>query len=109
MNLGHALACSGPIDRRAWLKVGALNLGALCSGMHPNLAQVLGSEEANRQKRNFSVILFWANGGPSHLETFDLKPDAPSGIRGPFQPIRTNVPGTHICEHLPRLATLADK
>src|SRR5439155_8447796 len=55
------------------------------------------------------VILFWANGGPSHLDTFDLKPDAPAEIRGPFRPIRTNVPGLHITERLPRLAKLADR
>jgi len=48
-------------------------------------------------------------GGPSHLDTFDLKPDAPAEIRGEFQPIATNVPGIEICELLPRLAKLADK
>jgi len=61
---------------------------------------------ANQQ---FSVILFWANGGPSHLDLFDLKPDAPAEIRGPFKPIATNVPGIEITELLPRLAKLADK
>jgi hypothetical protein len=60
-------------------------------------------------KRDFSVILFWANGGPSHLDLFDLKPDAPAEYRGPFQPIATNVPGMDICELLPRLARLGDK
>ena len=59
--------------------------------------------------RDFSVILFWANGGPSHIDLFDLKPDAPVEYRGPFRPIRTNVPGIEINEHLPRLAELADK
>ena len=98
--------CSGPIDRRTWLKLGGLSFGALCAGVSPNLAQVLANEAADR---DFSVILFWANGGPSHLETFDLKPGAPAEIRGDFQPIRTNVPGIDICEHLPRLATMADK
>ena len=48
--------------------------------------------------------MFWANGGPSHLDTFDLKPDAPAEIRGPFRPIPTNVPGVCITERLPRLA-----
>src|SRR5205807_413379 len=59
--------------------------------------------------KDFSVILFWANGGPSHLDTFDLKPQAPAEIRGPFHPIRTKVPGLHINERLPILATMADK
>jgi len=58
---------------------------------------------------DFSVILFWAHGGPSHLETFDLKPEAPAEIRGPFRPIRTKVPGLDICEFLPRLANIADR
>jgi len=51
----------------------------------------------------------WANGGPSHLETFDLKPNAPVEYRGDFKPIRTNVPGIEICELLPNLAKMADK
>src|SRR5437588_10680440 len=100
--------CPGPLDRRTWLKIGGLSLGALCTGMGPTLAQVLASEEAGRRRQDFSVILFWANGGPSHLETFDLKPDAPAEIRGEFRPIATRVPGMTISEHLPRLARLAD-
>src|SRR5215212_5867561 len=98
------MSCSGPLDRRTWLKIGGLSLGALCTGS-PTLAQLLAKEAADRE---FSVILFWANGGPSHLETFDLKPDAPDQIRGPFRPIRTNVPGMHITERLPMLAKMAD-
>jgi hypothetical protein len=95
------------MDRRAWLKLGGLSFGALCTGS-PNLAQLLAAESAG-PVRDFSVILFWANGGPSHLETFDLKPEAPAEIRGDFRPIRTNVAGTHICELMPRLAGMADK
>src|SRR5262249_32824170 len=80
----------------------------------PSLARLFAAEEAASRRgralsRDFSVILFWANGGPSHLETFDLKPNAPAEIRGPFRPIRTNVPGIEISEHLPRLARLADR
>ena len=100
------IPCSGPLDRRTWLKVGGMSLGALCTGAGPSLSQLLADERADR---DFSVILFWANGGPSHLETFDLKPGAPAEIRGEFRPIRSNVPGIDICEHLPRLARLADK
>jgi hypothetical protein len=86
-----------------------LSLGALCSGLAPNLSRLFASEERTRTSGGFSVILFWANGGPSHLETFDLKPNAPAEFRGPFRPIATNVPGIEICEHLPRLAKMADK
>ena len=94
------------LDRRAWLKLGGLSMGALVSGIEPSLARLFAAEKADK---DFSVILFWANGGPSHLETFDLKPNAPAEVRGPFKPINTNVPGIQISEQLPRLAKLADK
>jgi hypothetical protein len=87
-------------------------LGALVTGLQPSLARLFAVEQAtNRGKlsRDFSVILFWANGGPSHLDMFDLKPEAPTEIRGPFRPIRTNVAGIHITELLPTLAKMADK
>ena len=107
------LSCPGPIDRRTWLKIGGLSLGALVSGVEPNLARLFAAEEAAAPRRppqtDFSVILFWANGGPSHLDTFDLKPDAPAEIRGPFRPIRTNVPGMDITEQLPTLAKMANR
>jgi hypothetical protein len=99
-----------PLDRRDWLKLGGLSLGALVTGAEPNLAQLFAAESrGGAAGSDFSVILFWANGGPSHLDTFDLKPDAPAEIRGPFKPTKTNVTGIHISEHLPRLAKLADK
>jgi hypothetical protein len=90
-----------------------LSLGALVAGGEPNLARLFAAEQAGAQPRSlskdFSVILFWANGGPSHLDTFDLKPGAPAEVRGPFRPIRTNVPGLHLTERLPTLAKMADK
>jgi hypothetical protein len=60
-------------------------------------------------ERDVSCILIWLDGGPSHLDTFDLKPEAPLEIRGEFQPIPTNVPGIRICEHLPLTARQMDK
>jgi hypothetical protein len=103
-------ACPGPLDRRTWLKVGGLSLGALVAGPEPNLARLLAAEKLYPSlSKGFSVILFWANGGPSHLDTFDLKPAAPPEIRGPFRPTRTNVPGIEINERLPTLAKMADK
>jgi hypothetical protein len=56
-----------------------------------------------------AVIFLWMPGGPPHMETFDMKPEAPEDYRGAFRPIKTNVAGIEICEHLPRLAKLADK
>ncbi|HEX5103562.1 MAG TPA: DUF1501 domain-containing protein [Pirellulaceae bacterium] len=98
------------MNRRQWLSIGGISLGALASGGLPGLAGLLAAEEASREvSRDFSVILFWANGGPSHIDLFDLKPQAPLEYRGPFRPIRTNVPGIEICELFPQLAKLADR
>src|SRR5690606_4607980 len=66
-------------------------------------------QAANSGGRAKSCVLVYLLGGPPHQDMFDLKPDAPAEVRGPFQPIKTNVPGIEICEHLPRLATMADK
>ena len=104
------LICPGPVDRRTWLKVGGLSLGALAGGVQPSLRGLFAaSERALVPDPDFSVILFWANGGPSHIDLFDLKPLAPLEYRGPFRPIATSVPGVEITECLPQLAQRADK
>jgi len=69
----------------------------------------LPAAQAASKPSDTSVIVFWMWGGPSQLETFDLKPNAPSEYRGPFRPIATNVPGLDICEIFPKLAQVADK
>ncbi len=61
------------------------------------------------RRKNINCILVWLDGGPSHYETFDPKPEAPAEIRGDFKAIPTNVPGIHFSEHVPRLAGVADK
>jgi Protein of unknown function (DUF1501) len=96
--------CPGPLPRREFLRAGVLALGGL------GLEQVLAARaRAGQSSRDTSVILFWMWGGPSHLETYDLKPQAPSEYRGPFRPIATDVPGLDICELFPRQATLANR
>src|SRR4051794_173247 len=103
-------ACSGPVSRRTFLQVGALSLGALGGGVRTDLGRLLAAEAASPgADRDFSVILLWAGGGPSQLETFDPKPGAPAEYRGPFGAIPTNVPGVSISELLPNLARRADK
>jgi len=93
--------CDG-LSRRQFLTIGAL--GGL------TLPQLLAAEaKAGVGISHKAVILIYLPGGPAHQDTFDLKPDAPSEIRGEFKPIKTNVPGIEICEHLPRLATMMDK
>src|SRR2546425_9422677 len=95
--------CDG-ISRRNFLRIGALGLGGLA------LPQLLQAEAASGIRRSHkAVIMLFLPGGPSHQDMFDLKTDAPSEVRGEFRPIATNVPGIQICEHLPRLAKLADK
>jgi hypothetical protein len=96
--------CDG-LTRRELMRVGALSL---FGGMTlPRLLQGAESRpraDARRPGTARSVILFNLLGGPSHLDMFDLKPDAPPEIRGPFRPIRTSLPGLDVCEHLPRTA-----
>jgi uncharacterized protein (DUF1501 family) len=92
------------ITRREWLQVGYS--GLLGIGLSSLLAQ-RGQATPARTPR--SVIIVFLTGAPSHLDTFDPKPDAPAEIRGEFRPIATRVPGLWISEHLPRLAMRADK
>jgi hypothetical protein len=95
--------CDG-LSRRDFFKVGALGLGGL------TLADVLRARAAAPGRTlPRSVIMVYLPGGPSHLDLYDLKPDAPVEIRGEFKPIRTNVPGVDICELLPLQAQIADK
>jgi hypothetical protein len=92
------------INRRDFLRVGALGLGGL------TLADVLrlqGRAASGTKPR--SVIMVCLAGGPSHIDMYDLKPDAPTDIRGEFKPIQSNVPGFDICEHMPLQTKIADK
>jgi len=90
--------------RRDLLRVGALAVGGL------TFADVLRLRaHASTPTSRKAVIMIYLNGGPSHMDLYDLKPDAPVEYRGEFQPIRTNVPGIDICEHLPLQARIADK
>jgi hypothetical protein len=95
--------CDG-INRRSFLKIGSLGLAGL------SLANVLRAAEAQPAAgRNRAVILYWMAGGPSHIDTYDMKPGAPEQVRGPFRPGATRVPGMQFCELLPRQARIADK
>jgi hypothetical protein len=99
--------CDG-VSRRSFLKIGGLAGGALTFG-GPTLADVLRADAAKPGVARKSIINIFLNGGPSHLDMFDLKPQAPTEIRGEFLPISTNVPGIEICSLMPNLAKLADK
>ena len=90
-------------SRRSFLQVGALAVGGLTL---PNLLRLRAAQPAAAKK---SVILIWQAGGPSHIDMYDLKPNAPAEVRGEFKPIDTNVPGIQIGEHLPQQAKIFDK
>jgi hypothetical protein len=95
--------CDG-IGRRDFLKVGALGAG-LTLGQYLRLAD---AGEINDSAGRSGILVF-LKGGPSHQDMFDMKPNAAAEYRGEFRPVRTNVPGVEICEHMPRLAQCADK
>ena len=96
-------SCSGPATRREFLRAGMLALGGM------SVARLSAARALAGTRPDTSVILFWMWGGPSQLETWDMKPDAPIEYRGPFRPIHTNVAGLDICELFPQLAKIADK
>lgn len=97
--------CDG-LSRRNFLRLGALCAGGLAL---PDLLRLRAQRAVNPARRGKSVIMIFLGGGPSQLDTYDMKPDAPSEFRGEFNPIRSNVPGMQMCELLPRQARIADK
>src|SRR5579872_6854366 len=98
----NCITGSGParLSRRRLIQLGVM--GGLIS-----LPELLRAGSAAEKER--SCIFIVQQGGPSHIDTWDMKPEAPIEIRGPLQPISTSVPGTQVCEFLPRLAARADK
>lgn len=103
LTTGRSRDCSG-VSRRSFLRVGAL------SAMGLSLPQFLKlrAEQPSAKRKQVSCILLWMQGGPSHIDTFDPKPDAPVEIRGEFKTIPTTLPGVRIAEHMPRLAKLTN-
>ena len=91
-------------SRRGFLKIGSLGVGGL------SLSELLRDEaKAGIRSSTKSVIFIYLVGGPPHQDMFDLKPNAPAEIRGPWKPIPTNVPGIEICEAFPLMAKMMDK
>src|SRR5947209_7499696 len=102
--LGSPRRCCDGLTRRETLKAGALSL----LGGFFNLPSLLALEASRpahaRPGKAKSVILLYLLGGAATQDMFDLKPDAPGGVRSEFRPVPTSAPGVHICEHLPRMA-----
>src|SRR3954462_12990487 len=96
----------GRLSRRSLIQVGAVGLSGL------TLPALLAAEPSEKpfaplpatHPRAKACILIYLDGGPSHIDLFDIRPEAPADIRGPFQPIATTVAGTMVCEHLPLIA-----
>jgi hypothetical protein len=118
-----SFACQGfhaaALSRRSLLRVGGMGLLGLtmpkvlaAAGTPGQIAGAAPDPSAVLKKiapRAKSVIFLYQFGGPSHIDMFDMKPDAPDAIRGPHKPIPSNVPGVHVSEHLPRVAKIMDK
>src|SRR5213593_4539370 len=103
---GQSADCTGH-SRRQFLRVGGLSaLGLSLPGF---LRLQHAAAAVQQSKKNINCILLWMQGGPSHHDTFDPKPDAPAEVRGEFKTIPTALPGVRIAEHLPFLAKQTDK
>jgi hypothetical protein len=102
-----SVPCPGPLSRRDFLRLTSLGVGG--AGLASLLGQRAAARDAGQVTPDTSVIFLWLPGGPPHMETYDMKPDAPSEYRGDFRPIRTRVSGLDVCEHLPLHARCADK
>jgi hypothetical protein len=98
------MAVPHALTRRGFLQIGGFGLGGL------TLPQLLRAEsKAGVRSSDKSVIFIYLVGGPPHQDMFDLKPDAPKEVRGPWNPAATNVPGIQICEAFPKIAAMMDK
>src|SRR3982750_1415123 len=105
---GPRCNCDGT-PRRDFLRLGLgglLGMGFVALPRSPARAELMSP---GARPYGVNCILIWLDGGPSHYESFDPKPDAPSEIRGEFKPIPTAVPGVHFSEVIPKLASVADK
>jgi hypothetical protein len=101
--------CEG-FHRRDFLKIGAAGIFGLSLPQLLRLEAHAAREEANgKARRATSVIMVWLAGGPATIDMWDLKPNAPEGVRGDFKPIATNLDGVQISEHLPKMAQVMDK
>src|SRR5438874_10307145 len=106
LDLGSTQQYCDGMSRRNFLRLGVAGMASvgLASWLHAKEASARGGAS-----KNTSVILIWLDGGPSHLDLYDLKPDAPAEYRGIWKPIRTRVPGYDISELFPKQARVTDK
>src|ERR1700759_2304415 len=98
-----------PIQRRELLRIGGLSLLGLSAAELGRLRACAAKDASGEGRRQNACVFLFLFGGPSHIDLWDMKPEAPSEIRGEFKPAATCVPGIQICEHLPRMAGVMDK
>jgi len=106
--LGSRYGCCDGVSRRSFLRVGLLGMAGLTLPDALRL-RAQAAQSKGGSKKDTAVILIYLGGGPSHMDTYDLKPEAPTEFRGEFKPIQTNVSGVEICELLPKQAKVMDK
>lgn len=102
---GEKQRCCDRVSRRSFLQIGAFGAGLTLADM----LRLRATANDDARKTAKSVIMIYLGGGPSHIDTYDLKPEAPVEYRGEFKPIATNVPGVQICELFPQQAAMWDK
>jgi uncharacterized protein (DUF1501 family) len=107
LNLGSTARYCDGLSRRSFLQVGVAGMASV--GLPRLLAAKAQSQAAGLPKKDTAVILIWLDGGPSHMDLYDLKPEAPAEYRGFWKPIRTKVPGFEISELFPLQAQVTDK
>jgi hypothetical protein len=105
--LGAAQRYCDGLNRRNFLKIGAFGAGLTLAEMLR--ARAMAGKAGGKPASNKAAIMIYLPGGPSHMDMYDLKPDAPKEFRGEFKPIDTNVAGVQICEHMPLQAKMFDK
>src|SRR5688572_5991104 len=113
MNPSRSYACRDfrqtACSRRSAIQIGGMGMLGLTMPKLLQAETTAKSSAAGPPARAKSVIFLYQFGGPSHIDMFDMKPEAPDGFRGPYQPIATSAPGIEICEKLPRVAKIMDK
>jgi hypothetical protein len=103
LDLGSSARYCDGVDRRSFLQLGVAGLAAV------GMPELLRAKARSASSKNSSVILIWLDGGPGHMDMYDMKPDAPAEYRGIWRPIRTRVPGFDITELFPKQAKITDK
>src|SRR5205085_8697658 len=106
IDAGHTRRYCDGLNRRSFLQLGVAGMASMGLG---DIARAKSESAGQTGKKDTSVILIWLDGGPGHMDMYDMKPDAPAEYRGLWRPIKTNVPGFDVTELYPKQAKVADK